>query len=217
MQSWLNDGYWPEGDDMPNLSGSDVNVAVPFIDFDEDEGDLNVELALNGEDMYRMQWSAMDSPKGMKIRACFDFNAGTKAETMREYFAWILGVIEKAESLGIAPDVELYIETLGSFRETPSRRDLIAIPVVKAGELVDTVAWRAYLTKGGFRTLGFLALGLTGDKHGLSLESSLGQATGSKWDVTYDGDTLTIHAPGNAGKFPKDEMTRKLEAVFEGM
>lgn len=216
MQTWLHEGYWPEGEDMPNLSGSDVEVSMPFIGFDEDEGDLSIEMALNGEDMYRLHWDAMDSPKGMKIRACFDFNAGVNATIMRDYFAWVLNVIERAEGLGIAPDVELFIETQGSFQGHDSRHDMIAIPVVKAGELVDTVAWRAYLTKGGFRTLGFLALGLAGDKLGLSLTGSLGRATGHKWDVTLDeDDVLTLHAPGNASSFDKTAMNKALEKAWD--
>ena len=215
IQHKLNNGYWPEGEEMPNLSGSTVTIDTPQVEWHEEEGELIYEAMLNNEELMFVQWDAMPQPKGMKIRACFDFNAGVRSEMIAEYFSWVLNVIERAEGLGISPDVELYIETQGSFQGHDSRHDMIVIPVVKAGELVDTVAWRAYLTQGGFRSLGFLALGLTGDKHGLSLTSGLGRATGDGWDVKLDGDVLTIHADGNASRFPKDEMNAKLEAAFQ--
>jgi hypothetical protein len=214
MQDWLHNGYWPDNEDMPNLSGADVTVDMPAVEWDEEEGDMIYEAVLNNEDLMFVKWDSMPQARGMKIQACFDFNAGVSAETMREYFAWMLGVIERAESLGIAPDVELFIDTQGSFQGHDERHDRIAIPVVKAGEVMDTVAWRAYLTKGGFRTLGFLSLGIAGDKLGLSLTGSLGRATGNKWDITHEDDVLTIHAPGNANGFPKAEMNKKLEDVF---
>lgn len=217
MNGWLSEGYYVEQGEMPNLSQSDTVVNHRKRRWSDENGEMVYERVLDNEEKWMVTRERQPQKRGLKIRACFDFNCGVKAEMMQTYFAWILRIIDRAERQGITPDVELFIETQGSFEGEHDKHDLIAIPVVKAGELVDTVAWRAFLTRGGFRTLGFLSLGIVGDAIGKPLTSSLGAATGSKWDVTMSEDrTLTIHAPGNANSFPEDEMTKKLEAAMGG-
>ena len=217
MNGWLSEGYYVEDSLDLNLSQTDAVVGRRKRRWSDEDGEMVWDRVMDNEEKWMVTREKMPQKRGLKIRACFDFNAGVKATMMAEYFAWILKIIDRAERQGVTPDVELYIETRGSFQGHDTRHDLIAIPVVKSGELVDTVAWRAFLTKGGFRTLGFLALGLVGDKEGLSLTGGLGSATGAGWGVTMDEDrTLTITAPGNASKFDEADMSAKLEAAMEG-
>lgn len=217
MNGWLSEGYYVESGDMPALSQSDAVVGRRKRRWSDEDGEMVWDRVMDNEEKWLVTREKQPQKRGLKIRACFDFNCGVKASMMSEYFAWILRIIDRAERQGITPDVELFIETRGSFQGEDSKHDLIAIPVVKAGELVDTVAWRAFLTRGGFRTLGFLSLGIVGDATGKALVGSLGSATGSKWDVTMTEDrTLTIHAPGNASSFDEAAMTKKLEEVMGG-
>lgn len=215
MQKWLAEGYYPEDGAEADLSGfGAAEIETPMIEWDEDEGDLYIEAALGGEDMPYAQWEGFEAKRGMKIRACFDTNCGTKAEPLAEYFAWILRMIDLAEAKGIAPDVELFIYTEGSFNGK-SGRHYINIPVVKAGEIVDAVSWRAYLSKGGFRTLGFVALGLAAEKLSATLTSGLGRAVNEKWDVVVEDGVMTTFCPGHFDSFPADEMTKKAETAME--
>jgi hypothetical protein len=216
MNGWLCEGYYVEGDELPQLASSDTEIFRRKRRYTDEGGEMIWERVMDREEKWQVTRDRAPQRRGMKIRACFDFNCETNARIMRDYFAWILQIIDQAERQGISPDVELFIETRGSFQGEDGKYDRICIPVVKAGELVDTVAWRAFLTRGGFRTLGFLALGLIGDRTRKSLTGGLGSACGTKWDVTMDEDrTLTIHAPGDADRFPLSEMNTKLAAAQE--
>lgn len=215
MQGWLAEGFYPEGDGADIFGMSDAEILSPTMAWDEDEGDLFIESAIAGDDMPYARWEGDSARKGMKIRACFDTNCGTDANVLGQYFAWILKMIDACEAKGIAPDVELFIEAKGSFTKNRGTF-MLTIPVVKAGEIVDAVAWRAFLSNGGFRSLGFLAIGLAANKLKDTVTSGLGQAVGNKFDVTVDADdVMTIKCPGHFSSFPEAEMTAKAEAAFD--
>jgi len=213
MQGWLQDGYYPDAPER-QMPGGVVEITTPFVDLVEEDGDLILSQALGGEDLCFARWEEFEAQRGLTIRACIGMHAGVSARVLGAYMKWILTVIDAAERRGVAPDVELYITTKGSFRGDHAL--VVRIPLVKAGEIVDAVAWRAFLTPGAFRSLGFLALGLAADKVGRSLVSGMGFPTNREWSVELDGDVLTIECPGGAGEFPADLMDAKLETAYAG-
>jgi hypothetical protein len=212
IQGWLHNGYYAE-ESTVQLGQGQEEISVPFIDFNESEGEWMYEQRY--EDLPFMVWENFEAKRGIKIRACFDFNAGVDSDTIIRYFDWVLGLVDAAERQGISPEVELFIETEGSFAGKDSARHRCVIPVVQAGRINDAVAWRAFLSNGGFRSLGFLCLGIAASKLGERLVGSLGRAVGQKWTAEHKDEVLTIHANGNASSFPQDTMDKLVEGLFE--
>lgn len=208
----LTNGYWPEGESMM-LSSKVAEVNMPVMEYDEEEGNLVIEDVLAGEDMYRIRWTNDEARGGLKIRANIAMNCGTEAKVIEDYMRWVLTIVDAAQAQGIAPELELFIQTTGSFEGRYSESHRINIPVVKAGELVDTVAWRAFLAGGAFRSLGFLAMGLAGDKLGLTLTGTLGAATGTDWTVEGTAEEIILGCPSGAKEFPAERMQKLLDAL----
>jgi hypothetical protein len=210
MSRMLDEGYEPEGESPLDLSGV-AEISSPYMDLAEEDGDLMIEAALGGDDLPYVRWEDFEAKRGLTIRAVWEFNAGTPAKVISGYFAWILKLIDAAERQGLAPQVEL----VGGVKGAVDREFLISIPLVKAGELVDPVAWRAFFHGGGYRTLGFVSMALAAEKTGQTLRSGLGSAFGTRWDARFADDVLTIECPAHSRDFPEAEMTAKAAEAVE--
>jgi hypothetical protein len=209
IQDRLQNGYWPEGLEA-ELPGGAVEIGVPFVDLVEEDGDLILSQALGGEDLMYAQWEPTEAPRGLTIRACIGMHAGVDAKQLGAYMTWILKVIDAAERKGIAPDVELWIGTQNGFVGSKDRMT-VRIPLVKAGELIDAVAWRAFMAPGAFRSLGFVAFALGADKAGQRLNMGMGAPTNKAWKVDFADDVLSIECPGGMQSFPAELLDGMLE------
>ena len=80
------------------------------------------DRAMDNEEKYGCHPETPDPQKrGLKIRACFDFNAASRPASCATTSLGFCELIDRAERQGITPDVELFIETRGSFQgETAS-------------------------------------------------------------------------------------------------
>lgn len=211
IQHRLENGYDVEAKDL-SVPGGSEDYVMPQVELDEETGDLLIDQALSGEDLYRVQWEETVSPRSLTIRACIGMHAGTDAEVIGAYNEWLLKVIDAAQRRGVAPSVELWIGTRGGLMRNSDAATLrVCIPLVKSGEMVDATAWRAYLTPGAFRSLGFVALALGADKVGKGLNAGMGGPTNKRWGVTLEGDVLDIECPGGDVTFPEELLDRMLE------
>lgn len=211
IQDRLQHGYWPEGLEA-ELPGGAVEIGVPFVELVEEDGDLILSQALGGEDLMYAQWEPTEAPRGLTIRACIGMHAGVDAKQLGEYMSWILKVIDAAERKGIAPDVELWIGTKNGFIDSKDQMT-VRIPLVKAGELIDAVAWRAFMAPGAFRSLGFVAFALGADKTPRRLNSGMGSPTNRDWKIEFADDTLDIECPGGMSSFPAELLDFLLEGA----
>lgn len=211
IQDRLENGYTPEGAITADLRGRD-EYAAPTMWLDEEEGDLLLDQAINGEDMYRVQWEDQSSPKSLTIRANIGFSANVEAVELGRYLEWILKVADAARQNGAVPSIELTVTLRESFVGSKDRLQIL-IPLVEAGEVVDETAWRAYLAPGAFRSLGFVAIGIAADKLNRSLTSGLGYPTNKDWNVTLEDDVLSITCPGSMGIFPEATLDIMLETA----
>jgi hypothetical protein len=144
-------------------------------------------------------------------------HAGVEAHVIGAYNEWILKVIDAAQRRGIAPRVELWIGSKNGFTGKGARESLtVRIPLCEPGEVVDVTAWRAYLTPGAFRSLGFVALALGADKTPRYLTAGMGSPTNRQWSVTFEDDVLDIECPGGAVSFPEADLDRMLEHTYQG-
>lgn len=215
MNDRLRYGYTPENAPEINAQmGAEFNL--PHTQLDE-EGMLLIPELLAGEDLYRVEWQDITCKRGLTIQANMAFNAGTSAQKIiTQYLDWILAVMDAAVAQSVPANLDLVIKTNKSYRGI--NKLTIAIPVVKAGDMLDVASWRAFLSPGSFRSLGFLAMGLTGEKIGKSLVPGLGYATGTGWDVIFKSQDgiLDIDVPACPyGEFPADDMTQKVQAAFD--
>jgi hypothetical protein len=210
----LTHGYAVEEADIP-VTGGQTEFTLPTMLWDEEEGDLFIDQVLSGEDAYRVQWEDVESPKSLTIRACIGMHAGTSAKVLGEYMEWLLKVIDAAQRRGVTPTVELWIGTKGSYARHPSETVRIRIPLVKSGEIIDVDSWRAYLTPGAFRSLGFVAMGLAADrtKNARRLTYGLGSPTNRRWNVTVEDGVMEVECPGGDTRFPEEHMNELVEAA----
>jgi hypothetical protein len=168
------------------------------------------------EDLYRAQWADTDAPRSLTIRACFGMHAGVDAKVIGAYNEWLLKVVDAAVRRGISPRLELWIGTKGrTFSGQGAGESMtIRIPLCEPGEMIDAAAWRAYLTPGAFRSLGFVAMALAADKTPRHLTGGMGAPTNSQWNVTFEDDVLDIECPGGANSFPEEAMDIMLEQAY---
>src|ERR1700756_916720 len=63
MNDWLQNGYWPEGESVPDLQAGEA--FMPMLELNEEEGDLVLEFALANDDCPFVQWEPMAVPGGL--------------------------------------------------------------------------------------------------------------------------------------------------------
>lgn len=215
IQDRLEHGYDVAGKDNIRVSGSDGYVA-PSWDYSEDEGDLVVDMALAGEELYRVQWVDNDAPKSLTIKVCMGMASSASADVIGAYMEWTLKVIDAAVRDGYVPSITLWAGAKGGL---VGREDFrVEIPLAEPGEVMDVTSWRAYLTPGSFRSLGFVAFGLAADKLKKTLVEGYGSPMNKGWGVTFDAQTSTLEVacPITAGDFPEELMDRQLAEAFAG-
>jgi hypothetical protein len=211
IQDRLDHGYTPEGEISADLSGA-AEYVVPAPWLDEEEGDLLIDQALGGEDLYRVQWRDQDAPRSLTIRANIGFAGIVDAAELGRYMEWVLKVADAARRTGAVPTIELTI-TLGAAFVRSEDHLQINIPLVRPGEVVDEVSWRAYLAPGALRSLGFVAVGLAADKFGRTINPNLGVPSNTSWGVTLEDDVLDITCPRMMDRFEEAELDGLLEAA----
>lgn len=207
----LQNGYHVDGD-APDLTMGQADLTIPSVELVEEDGDLLIDAALNGDDLYMARWEDFEAKRGLTIRADIAFHCGVQNEVMTPYFEWLLRIVDAAERRGIAPDLELTIQIADCFGDGATHQ--IIIPLVKGGEVIDAVAWRAFLSPGAFRTLGFVAFGIMAQRQRQTLTAGMGYPMSSKWTATHADDVLTIGAHGGASKFPEDQMTDAVDSAL---
>jgi hypothetical protein len=205
MQEWLTNGYNPPAAGEPEVPAATAEISVPTVQWAEEDGDLVIAQALGGEDLAYLRWEEFEARRGLRIRACFGMTSAVRPEVIAAYYDWVLSVVDAAQRRGLAPELEIWKTTARSFG-TAGRPDddllTVRLPLVGAGELVDAVAWRAFLSPGGCR--------LAADRIGRRLTETMGGSTGRKWTVTMDGDVLDIGANASARWFPREQMDAQL-------
>lgn len=220
----LAEGFFPDPDeDVIRASARGMSeVMVPQVFVNEDEGELMIGEVLAGEEEFLAVWSPMPEQRGARIRIDVAAHCGTSSTVIAEYYEWCLHLIAELQRRGNSPSVELVIRNRDLLWERGKERNHdaitdVLIPLVDEGEVIDPITWRAFMTQGAYRTLGFLAMGLVAEREGLVQSGVLGYPVGSEWAVVFDPDEgeLDIISPNGYTEFPAEEMTAKLSAILE--
>lgn len=217
----LRDGVKPEHKaKVQAVAFGDQEILTPQIELVEEDGDLLVDQVLGGEDLYYARWDHVPTNSGARLRILWNTLAHSDASVMNEYFDWSLSVIDALTARGMAPSVELRSLTRGTMHGKGWSADKIlevTYPLAEAGRITDTVAWRAFLSPGAFRTLGFLGYCLIGKREGYTLDDGLGYSIGADFGVTYDptDGILDIVCPASMPDvFPAERMDAMLDEVL---
>lgn len=220
----LAEGFFPDpNEDVIRASARGMSeVMVPQVFVNEDEGELMVSEVLAGEEEFLAMWSPMPEQRGARIRIDAAAHCGTSSTVIAEYYEWCLHLIAELQRRGNSPSVELLIRNRDVMWNPDEDRNHeaitdILIPLVDEGEVIDPITWRAFMTQGAYRTLGFLAMGLVAEREGLKQSAGLGYPVGDEWALVFDPDEgeLDIMSPNGYREFPAEEMTAKLSAILE--
>jgi hypothetical protein len=207
MADALNHGATPSITPDVTIGGGE-DAPRPTLVYDDEEGDLMVDAVLSGEDDYRVQWSETPAPVSIRIVAQVNMLSDTPGHVLTEYQDFIMGAVDAAANLGGAPGLEIVHYVRRAIQRESACR--FYIPLVEPGEMVDRTAWSAFFSPGGFRMLGFLARAVAAKREGRKLGSGMGASSGPGWNVSREGDTITITCPPSARSFPREHMEELL-------
>lgn len=217
----LREGVKPEHKaKVQAVAFGDQEILTPQIELVEEDGDLLIDQVLGGEDLYYARWDHVPTNSGARLRILWNTLACSDASVMNDYFDWSLSVIDALTARGMAPSVELRSLTKGTMHGkgwTDDKILSVTYPLAEAGRITDTVAWRAFLSPGAFRTLGFLGYAIIGKREGFRLDSGLGYSIGADFGVTYDptDGILDIVCPASMPDvFPAERMDAMLDEVL---
>jgi hypothetical protein len=205
-----------------SITGStfgDQEIFQSNIFINDEDGDMLIESVLGGEDLYYCKYDPMPTTAGATLRIMWNTLADSSAECLNAYYDWCLSVIESLKNRGMAPTVELKILNRGCVDIPGSKDDLveIIIPLTTGGMIVDSVAWRAFLAPGAYRTLGFLSHGLLAEDLNSHVNYSHGSSVGHAFAVAYDqaSGVVDIACPRSMpAVFPVEEMEAQLDRVL---
>ena len=213
MTDKLDKGYAPDGEFNGYANGSADQIRAELVR-DDEMGDLDLQSIISGEDSYRIMYEEVPSPRSVTITAQVNMLGDVPVKILTEYTDFILRAIMAAETMGAAPGLEILHLVRGVFTKSDSEHLTLTIPLVNQGEAMDPTSWRAFLSPGGFRMLGFVARGIAANKLNKKVRYGFGRSAGPGWDVKRDGDHITITCPPSAYDFPREEMEAKLVAAF---
>jgi len=216
MAGWLAEGYFPPKAEIPNVQFSDQPIRKRRYVANDEAGDLQVDAVLAGDDYIYREYTQRVVPRNVEIKIDCTFSAMTNYSVITEYLDWCLQLAEALQQRGLSPGISIFNAAWGGYNEMKDRRCVTMIPLNRAGEAIDSIAWRAFFTKGGYRMLIFLAKAIAGDKHGWTTTTGLGRPDKHRdYDISFDSEdsSLTIVAPATATSFDSAKMNSLLDSV----
>lgn len=213
----LREGYNPKREaKLGTVAYGGQEILTPQIDLNEDDGDLLVDQVLQGEDFFYAKWDHVPTTVGARLRILWNTLGCSSADVLNDYYDWSLSIVDALKARGNAPSVELRILNRGCLRDKGLVE--ITIPLGEAGKIVDSVAWRAFLSPGAYRSLGFLSHALIADDIGTRVAYGHGRSQGHAFGVAYDpeeGIVDVVCPKAMPNRFPVEDMDRMLEEVLQ--
>lgn len=216
MKTYLTDGYSvPEFDAIEPMVPTRQKRIIRF----GEDGDLDVGVALSGDEYSFLEITRKESKPGVNLVIGSSFMANTPTRTISEYGTWCGSVIGGLQSAGIDPAVTYRIRGSEMCRGE-SDNTTIDIVLKKESEPTDFHSFSAMFSPAAYRMLGFASIIWCADERKQEVQSNLGtlykgQKRGREreWDVhTHEASgTLHLNEDQMGGNFPVVEMTTKLE------
>lgn len=216
MQGWLAEGFYPPAGNVPNVKFSDAPVKKRRYVANDEAGELQVDAVLAGDDYIYREYTQRTMPRNINIEVDVTFSATTNQQIIAQYLEWVLQLVEALQQRGLSPGLSIFNECFaGVYRQYNGPMKII-IPLARAGEQIDAVAWRAFFSSGGYRMLVFMAKGVGGAKKGWSTTAGIGKPVQrTRFDMQFDKETATLKilSPSAPRAFDAASMNRLIESV----
>lgn len=215
MEKWVKDGYQPP--EMPEIEDYTPFVARRRYVSGESGDEVMAELAWSGDPTPFRNWEMRKRKPGCRIIADMSVHCSTSPKLIATYGAWLAGLIMGMEVGGYDLEVDVIYKLASLYKGIPSAQggEKITIRLTDVGVQSDFKEYSPMFSPGGFRMLGFYAIGMTADTLKLQTTPGLGRPGGSKWDIEFEevSRTLTINSPNGATHFPADELSEKVQQL----
>lgn len=216
IEEWLVKGYKPKGDVALFDVASSLELQ-PSLLLEEEGEELLVGDALSGSDKPFIAYQPAPLKPGLRI--VFDVGAacGTSPEALTQFISqWFGPLLMRLETQGYDLELDVVIKLSGVFTDHPGMDDYyddVIIRVKEANEISDFQGFSPLFSPGGYRTLGFLAIGLAAEKQDKTVVGCLGYPVDNPWELTWDSGqrTLTLLTPNTWHNPPVEEFNTNLK------
>lgn len=206
MAEWLRHGYHV-GELLADLGHAPTRKRRR-LRFDE-EGELQVDLALSGFDYPFLTWEQRERKPGLAVVVEIGFLGNAAAQAIADYGRFVARTIATLETAGYDLDAQVTSRAAGCLHVPDGLR--VNIHLKRENEASDFAAWSAMFTPGTHRMLVFGARALAAERLGLKLKGA-GGSTMSGWGIRWDADTrtLTFTCDSRGHEFPEQDIAARL-------
>lgn len=183
--------------------------------YSEEAGEFQYDRAEIGEDLiYIDRTPRKNAQRAVKLEIELAVRADTPASVLGDYAIWLGKLITGLEGGGFQTQVDVVSRCRGLVIGSRAQFDT-HIRVKSFGKRGSKRSWSALLSPGGFRHLVFCARMLGCEQAGVQCSPGMGASFGPTWDLNWDRKQrkLTVKCAATTGRFPADEMDRKLAQI----
>jgi hypothetical protein len=211
LLGWLRDGFRaPEFANSAEIVPAALQHRATWSD---EDGDIDLGRLYGGHDEFMLGMAERETKPGVRVQIEYAFACGVTGKCIASYGAWVAGLLGAMEQYGFDMVVDMWIPLDNLYNGDRGVRSNVLVRVKKANETSDFTEWSSIFSPAGYRTLGFSAKCVAGDKIGKTASSSLGMTIGGKtWNLVYDPEeslvTITCNQRAYAGEaFPHEKLT----------
>lgn len=189
---WIEEGYFAKEFEH---SAAYVPMALKdHVAWSEEEGDADVGRLIGGYDDFYLGMAPQERKPGIRVMAQMAFASGMEAKTLRDYGAWVAGLLSSLEQSGYDLVVDIWIELDRLFRgDDHHMRSNVLMRVKRENEVSDFTGWSVLFSPTGYRHVVFTAKCVAGDKIGMQASSTLGTTIGGReWRLDYDPEQSVL-------------------------
>jgi hypothetical protein len=219
LLGWLREGF--RAPEFANSAEYVPSALQHRATWSEEDGDIDIGRLYGGHDEFMLGMAERETKPGVRVQIEFAFACGVEGKCIAEYGAWVAGLLGAMEQYGFDMVVDVWIPLDSLYQGDRATRSNVLVRVKQANEVSDFTEWSAIFSPAGYRTLGFSAKCVAGDKIGKTAVSNLGTTIGGKtWGLEYDKDEsvvrITVNQRAYAGEaFPAAKLTK--QAIEAGL
>jgi len=207
MTGWVDNGFIAPGMDVKPGRPVIDRAKIRRNDFD---GDLDVELMLQGDDRPYLRRDKRKRQAGVTLRLQFNFLADVPASVLADYGQWVAELIAGLQGQSFDLQIDVFSDVTMEGRKVSTE-----IRVKRFGKRSSLKSWGALFSPAGYRMLGFTARMMCCREHGVRCHRSMGASIAPGWDLRFDEEArvLTVACHAHARHFPREMMDGKLAAL----
>lgn len=211
MRDRVSNGYLVDGMKVKPSANTRPRRKLRF----DEEGEIQVDMALSGHDTPFLTWGKRERTPGLKLDVELAVRSSTPATVLTDYAEWLASLVAGLQAKGYDLEINVVSRAKGTVYNAPNSRIDVAVRVKRFGRKSDLKSWGAILSPGGFRRLIFLARVMACEAHGKVCSEGFGGSFGPTWGLEMDPKTrtLTVKCAAITQRFPREEMDAQLAAL----